>query len=73
MKIPFIGAFIDERFLTQRQQATSLAGLTCVSLAFVLFAWHYYIDRRISWDLFAVVATNAVVKVSAMIWYRLHH
>lgn len=72
MNIPFIGAFIDERFLTHRQRSTSLAGLTSVFLAFALLAWHFFIDHRLSWDLFAVVATNAAVKVTAMIWYRLH-
>jgi hypothetical protein len=28
------------------------------------------VDDRIDWDLFAVLATIAVVKVGLMIWYR---
>ena len=70
MKI--LGVSIDERFLTHRLKSTSLAGITCVLVAFALWAHHFYIRHVFSWDLFIVIMTNALVKVSSMIWFRFH-
>jgi len=60
---------IDERFLTHRLRSTSTAGLVGVAVAGGLFFYRLF-HHVISWDLFAVVATMAVVKVALMIWYH---
>jgi hypothetical protein len=70
MKLPILGT-IDERFLTHRLRSTSIGGLAGVLLAGGLF--FYNIANHVTrWDLFAIVATAAVVKMSVMIWYRMN-
>lgn len=71
MNLHFLGSAIDERFLTHRRRSTSMAGIVGGVLAISLFAYRYYFENRLSWDLFAVAATIAVVKVALMIWYRI--
>ena len=61
---------IDERFLTHRLRSTSTAGIAGAALAGGLWFYRLLVDDRIDWDLFAVLATIAVVKVGLMIWYR---
>ena len=60
----------DERFLMHRLKSTSLAGVCGGILAIGLFAYHYYGNNIWRWDLFAVAATMAVIKLAAMAWYR---
>jgi hypothetical protein len=69
MTLPVIGR-IDERFLTHRLRSTSIAGVTGGIVAMGLFAYRYYADHVWSWDLFAVGATMAVLKMALMVWYR---
>lgn len=69
LRIPF--GKPDERFLVHRLRSTSLAGVVGGVLAVGLFAYHYYGHGVWSWDLFAVAATMAGVKLTAMLWYRL--
>ena len=71
MKVPFLGALIDERFLEHRRRSTSLAGVIGGALAALLFAYRYYAEGVWSWDLFAVGATVVGVKVAVLLWYRL--
>ena len=71
MVIPIIGKEIDERFLTHRLKSTSLAGVIGGVLAVGLFAYQHYVNDVWRWDLFAVAATMATVKLAAMAWYRL--
>lgn len=61
---------IDERFWAHRRRATSIAGISAVVLAMLLFLYRLLFDHVVSWDLFAVGLTSAVVKLSLMIWYR---
>jgi len=70
MKLPILGT-IDERFLTHRLRSTSIGGLAGVLLAGGLFFYNLT-HHVLRWDLFAIVATAAVVKMSVMIWYRIH-
>ena len=70
MTIPILNKNIDERFLTHRLKSTSLAGVVAALLAIGLFSYHYYIENFWSWDLFAVAATMAGVKIAAMAWYH---
>jgi hypothetical protein len=69
MKVPILGA-IDERFFMHRLRSTSIGGLAGVLLAAMLF-FYALAHHIIRWDLFAIVATAAVVKISVLIWYRL--
>ena len=69
MRVPILGT-IDERFLTHRLRSTSIGGLAGVLLAAIFFFYNLS-HHLIRWDLFAIVATAAVVKISLLIWYRL--
>jgi ABC-type thiamin/hydroxymethylpyrimidine transport system permease subunit len=69
MRIPIIGTEIDERFFHHRQRSTSLAGIAGACMAGGLFFYHYFAHGVISWDLFAVIATIAIVKLGLMAWY----
>ena len=69
MKLPILGT-VDERFLTHRLRSTSIGGLTGVLLAGALFIYNIS-HHVIRWDLFAIIATAAVVKMGVMIWYRM--
>ena len=62
--------FVDERFLMHRWRATSFGGIAGGILAMALFAYHYYHDHLWSWELLSVGLTMAVVKWTAMLWYR---
>ena len=69
MRIPILGIEIDERFFHHRQRSTSIAGLAGAAVAGGLFCYHYFARGVVSWDLFAVVATMAVVKMALMFFF----
>jgi hypothetical protein len=71
MKVPVLGWTIDERFLNHRLRSTSIGGLAAVVVAAALFFYNLSL-HVIRWDLFAIVATAAVVKMSVLVWYRLN-
>jgi hypothetical protein len=71
MKIPILGALVDERFLTHRLRSSSMAGIIGGVLSIVLFEYRYAINHVWSWDLFTVAVTIVSVKLTMMIWYRL--
>jgi len=66
----FMGRFVDERFLMHRLRSSSLAGMAGALVAAGLFLYRLYIDHLIEWDVFAVLAVIAVIKISMMIYYR---
>lgn len=70
MKLPILGT-IDERFFMHRLRSTSIGGLAGILLAAAFFFYHLLGAHTIRWDLFSIVATAAVVKMSVLIWYRL--
>jgi len=72
MKVPVVGWEIDERFLTHRLRSTSIGGMAGAVLAMGLFGYRYYFNHILNWDLFAIVAAMAVVKLSVLTWYRLN-
>ena len=71
MKLPLVGWTIDERFLTHRLRSTSIGGMAAVLFAGGLFFYHFFVDHVANWELFAIVATAALVKISVLIWYRI--
>jgi hypothetical protein len=71
MKIPILGTEIDERFFRHRQRSTSVAGLAGALVAAGLLYYRYFAQGIWSWDLFAVLATLATVKMALMVWYFL--
>jgi hypothetical protein len=71
MIIPILTGKPDERFLTHRLKSTSIAGVCGGLLAVGLWAYNHYALDVWRWDLFAIAATMASVKIIAMIWYRL--
>ena len=70
MNVPIPGKIVDERFLTHRLRSTSVAGTMGALVAGGLLFYRYFARHVLSGDLFAVIATMAVVKVGLMIWYR---
>jgi len=71
MNVPILGWTIDERFLMHRLRSTSVGGIAGALLAGGLFFYNLFALHIIKWDLFAIVATVAIVKISVLIWYRL--
>ena len=69
-RIPFLSALVDERFLEHRRRSSSFAGFATLLVAGVLFEYRILVSHIVSWDLFAVIATFAVVKTSLFFWYR---
>lgn len=70
MKVPVLGWTIDERFLRHRLRSTSIGGLSAAFLAGGLFMYHLVAEHVYRWELFAILLTAAVVKMSLMVWYR---
>ena len=68
MRVPVIGT-IDERFLMHRLRSTAIGGQSGVVVAGALFFYHLA-HHVIDWELFAVVATMALVKIAVLVWYR---
>ena len=50
--------------------ATSIGGIAGALLAAAIFYYQMFVNHVPRWDLFAVVATAAVVKIAVLIWYR---
>ncbi len=69
-RIPFLGRFVDERFLEHRRRSSSAAGIAVACLAVVLFEYRFFINHVWSWDLFAIAAGFVVIKMSLFAWYR---
>jgi len=69
-RVPFLGQFVDERFLEHRRRASSVAGITTAVLATVVFEYRLLRYGTFSWDLAAVVVAFAVLKMSLFFWYR---
>ena len=69
-RIPILNKFVDERFLEHRRRSSSIAGFATLILAAVLFEYHIFAENKIDWDLLAVIATFAVVKMSLFAWFR---
>jgi len=65
----FLRKWLDERFFAHRQRSTSLGGMAGAALAGALFFYHYFADHILNWELFAIIATMALVKIGAMLWF----
>jgi hypothetical protein len=70
MKIPILGATIDERFLNHRLRSTSLGGIAGAVLAIGLFEYHLLRQHVFRWELLAIGVTMVAVKLAAMAWYH---
>jgi len=68
-RVPILGKLVDERFLSHRRRALTIAGLIGFVVADLLFGYRYYVNHIWSWDLLAVVLTVAVVYIALVIWY----
>jgi glucan phosphoethanolaminetransferase (alkaline phosphatase superfamily) len=71
MKLPIAG-IIDERFLMHRTRSTSIGGMAAILLTAVFFFYNLFTTHLMRWDLFAIVATAAIVKIAVLIYYRLN-
>lgn len=71
MKIPRLSKVVDERFLMHRLRSTSLGGIAAALVAIGLFEYRLFTQHVWNWDLLAVALTMVVIKLSAMVWYRL--
>lgn len=71
-RIPFLGKFVDERFLEHRRRSSSIAGFATLILALCIFEYRLIFNHIVSWDMAAIMLTFAVVKMSLFTWYRLN-
>ena len=71
-RIPYLRAFVDERFLDHRRRSSSTAGFASLIVAGSIFEYRIFASHIISWDLLAIITTFAVVKLSLFAWYRFH-
>ena len=69
-RVPFLGQFVDERFLDHRRRASSFAGIVAAILALVLFEYRFWRYGVWDWDLCAVVVVFVVLKMTMFFWYR---
>jgi hypothetical protein len=76
MKLPFIGNIpnrvIDERFLDHRRRSSTFALMAGALASGGLFEYHLIRQHRIDWEMFCVLASMALVKLTAMAWFRLN-
>jgi hypothetical protein len=70
-RIPFLGKFVDERFLEHRRRSSSMAGILSALLAVGLFEYRFFVNHVLSWDLFAVALAFVVLKMTMFAWYRI--
>jgi hypothetical protein len=71
MTAPNRASVLDERFFDHRRRSTSIAGIVGGVLAGALFLYRHYVDHVWNWDVLAVAAAIAVIKVVLMAWYYL--
>jgi hypothetical protein len=71
-RIPFLGKFVDERFLEHRRRSSSMAAIAGVCVAGGIFEYRIIAQRVIEWNLFVVLVVMAVVKMGMFAWYRLN-
>ena len=71
MSIPPRDRLLDERFFSHRRRSTSVAGILAAETALGLFAYRYYVDHVVRWELLVVGGAFLVVKLGLMAWYYL--
>ena len=69
-RIPFLGRFVDERFLDHRRRSSSVAGIAAACLAVVLFEYRFWTKNVWDWSLLSVALLFVVLKMSLFTWYR---
>ncbi len=69
-RIPFLGQFVDERFLEHRRRSTSAAGIAAAVLALALFEYRFWRDHQWNWDLLSIALGFVAIKLALMLWYR---
>lgn len=70
-RVPFLGQFVDERFLEHRRRASSVAGIITALLAMALFEYRFMRYGVLSWDLAMVGLVFVAIKMGLFLWYRL--
>jgi len=70
-RIPFLGKFVDERFLEHRRRSSSVAGIASACLAVAILEYRIFRNHVVSWDLLVVALAFVVIKLSLMTWYRI--
>jgi len=69
-RVPFLGKFVDERFLEHRRRSTSAAGIAGAMVALAIFEYRILCLHVFDSSLFAILGSMAAVKLSMMIWFR---
>lgn len=70
-RVPFLGPFVDERFLEHRRRSSSFAGIVAACLALVFLEYQFLWSHLWNWDLFSIIMTFLAIKLSMMIWFRM--
>ena len=63
-----VSRVVDERFRHHRERATAWGGRAGACVAGGLFLWRHHVDGTWRWDLLAVLAAIALVKLAVMAW-----
>jgi len=71
-RIPFLGKFVDERFLEHRRRSSSIAGIASALVALVLFEYHLLFDHVWNWELLSLALLFVAIKLSLFTWNRLN-
>lgn len=71
-RIPILKNYVDERFLEHRRRSSSVASFAGAIIAVGIFEYRILWEHRISWDLLAIVAAMAAVKMGTFAWYRMN-
>ncbi|WP_058188045.1 hypothetical protein [Terracidiphilus gabretensis] len=69
-RVPFLGQFVDERFLEHRRKASSVAGIITAVLALVVFEYRLLRYGVFDWELAAVALVFVAIKMGLFLWYR---
>jgi len=69
-RIPFLGKYVDERFLDHRRRSSSVAGIATALLALILFEYRLFHDNVWDWSFFGLAVAFVVIKFSLFTWYR---
>jgi len=62
---------MDERFIMHRYRSTRFAIIVCVVMIGVWINYEMFVNDVLRWDLLVILASTALAKVSAMLYYRL--
>lgn len=62
---------MDERYIAHRYYSTRLAAIVAATMMALWVNYEYWFNDILRWDLFIILMSMALVKIGAMIYYRI--